>query len=442
MVDRSEYKRRQAPPGIKISTKAFGRDRRLPITNRYVSRVTQELQAPGWRGESAPLHSRERVTLLIWIAALALPLVGLIVLLAAPAADGIWSTTRRTSGSCWPRRSERGARTVDERHRAPPRRRAPVPRLARVPVRRRLPGAARPDARRARQRAQPGLHDRHLGRAAGGVHVRGRLGAAATARRAQWVIRNAQVLRGGVLVLLAAWAALSLGSVPPLDDPTPAERASGGLVGAAAVSTVLYAFAGWRYGDGHPQRLNDPDRGGERVCAAGRGDGRGRLRPQLARQLVEWHILMLLAFGAIAWSARREEGEERFSDLYLDDTAAGQARRERPVRGPAGVHALLGGTRSARGVRDAERVPAHRDPADRRPPRRRDRPALGDAIMATWGTRDQPEHARQAGRAASSCSRRLHRLADEHPAGPLRAGVNSGEAMVGVLGAESGAATP
>ncbi|PKH46424.1 NAD+ synthase [Dehalococcoides mccartyi] len=35
MVDRSEYKRRQAPPGIKITPKAFGRDRRLPITNRY-----------------------------------------------------------------------------------------------------------------------------------------------------------------------------------------------------------------------------------------------------------------------------------------------------------------------------------------------------------------------------------------------------------------------
>ena len=47
MVDRSEYKRRQAPPGIKISTKAFGRDRRLPITNRYVSRVAPELRAPG-----------------------------------------------------------------------------------------------------------------------------------------------------------------------------------------------------------------------------------------------------------------------------------------------------------------------------------------------------------------------------------------------------------
>jgi NAD+ synthase (glutamine-hydrolysing) len=35
MVDRAEYKRRQAPPGVKITPRAFGRDRRLPITNRY-----------------------------------------------------------------------------------------------------------------------------------------------------------------------------------------------------------------------------------------------------------------------------------------------------------------------------------------------------------------------------------------------------------------------
>ena len=37
MVDRSEYKRRQSPPGIKITPKAFGRDRRMPITNRFKS---------------------------------------------------------------------------------------------------------------------------------------------------------------------------------------------------------------------------------------------------------------------------------------------------------------------------------------------------------------------------------------------------------------------
>jgi NAD+ synthase (glutamine-hydrolysing) len=35
LVDRNEYKRRQAAPGVKITTKAFGKDRRLPITNRY-----------------------------------------------------------------------------------------------------------------------------------------------------------------------------------------------------------------------------------------------------------------------------------------------------------------------------------------------------------------------------------------------------------------------
>jgi NAD+ synthase (glutamine-hydrolysing) len=35
LVDLAEYKRRQAPPGIKITTRAFGRDRRMPITNSY-----------------------------------------------------------------------------------------------------------------------------------------------------------------------------------------------------------------------------------------------------------------------------------------------------------------------------------------------------------------------------------------------------------------------
>jgi NAD+ synthase (glutamine-hydrolysing) len=35
LVDLAEYKRRQNPPGIKITEKAFGRDRRVPITNRY-----------------------------------------------------------------------------------------------------------------------------------------------------------------------------------------------------------------------------------------------------------------------------------------------------------------------------------------------------------------------------------------------------------------------
>jgi NH3-dependent NAD+ synthetase len=35
LVDLSEYKRRQAPPGVRVSPKAFGKDRRLPITNGW-----------------------------------------------------------------------------------------------------------------------------------------------------------------------------------------------------------------------------------------------------------------------------------------------------------------------------------------------------------------------------------------------------------------------
>ncbi len=47
LVDRAEYKRRQAPPGPKVTTKAFGRDRRLPITNGW-----QESQPPSAPGRS------------------------------------------------------------------------------------------------------------------------------------------------------------------------------------------------------------------------------------------------------------------------------------------------------------------------------------------------------------------------------------------------------
>jgi NAD+ synthase len=39
MLDRAEYKRRQAPPGVKITGRAFGRDRRYPLTNRFTGKV-------------------------------------------------------------------------------------------------------------------------------------------------------------------------------------------------------------------------------------------------------------------------------------------------------------------------------------------------------------------------------------------------------------------
>ena len=44
LIDRAEYKRRQMPPGVRISGKAFGKDRRMPITNNY--RPTPAVERP------------------------------------------------------------------------------------------------------------------------------------------------------------------------------------------------------------------------------------------------------------------------------------------------------------------------------------------------------------------------------------------------------------
>ncbi len=51
MIDRNEYKRRQSPPGVRITTKAFGKDRRLPITNRYTTTIRKS-QLPNLKSET------------------------------------------------------------------------------------------------------------------------------------------------------------------------------------------------------------------------------------------------------------------------------------------------------------------------------------------------------------------------------------------------------
>jgi NAD+ synthase (glutamine-hydrolysing) len=53
LVDAAEHKRRQAPPGVRISTRSFGRDRRLPITNKY-GRATRTTSSGTTSSEPAP----------------------------------------------------------------------------------------------------------------------------------------------------------------------------------------------------------------------------------------------------------------------------------------------------------------------------------------------------------------------------------------------------
>jgi adenylate cyclase len=259
--------------------------------------------------------------------------------------------------------------------------------------------------------------------------------------RAEALIRHAQLLRAALIAVMLIWAGVSLGSVPPLDDPTPVERAGGGLIALALLALLPYAFAAWRYAamalrTGAPLLLA--------VASAFTLLAEAMVAVTLARSWHaswwEWHVLMLMAFGAIAYSAHREDGEERFSDLYLDDTAAGK-------RDVSVMFADLQGFTSFSEGRDPREVSEMLNaylrvaipPIVRQHGGEIDR-LIGDAIMATWGTRgDQPDHAQRAVAAALAVQQETGRIADEHPGWPrFRAAVNTGEALVGVLGAESG----
>ena len=154
----------------------------------------------------------------------------------------------------------------------------------------------------------------------------------------------------------------------------------------------------------------------------------------------EWHLLMLAAFALVAYGARRAGHGERFSALYLEDTAAG--KREVSV-----VFADMAGFTSFSESRDPREVSAMLNayfeaaipPVVREHGGDIDR-LVGDAIMATFNTRgDQPDHAERAARAALGIRDATETVAREHPGWPrFRVGVNSGQAMVGVLGAEGG----
>src|ERR671915_345854 len=222
--------------------------------------------------------------------------------------------------------------------------------------------------------------------------------------RARAVMRHARLLRGVLLGAMAVWAAWSLLSVPPLDDPTPVERASGVLLAVPAVALVLYALAAARYlamvlHSGSPILLG--------VTSAWVLLGEASVAVAFGRNWHaswwEWHLLMLVAFGAIAVVARREDAEERFSDLYLDHTAAGTREVSVLFADLAGFTSFSEG-RQPREV--TEMLNAYFEVAI--PPLVREHGGeidrlIGDAIMATWGTRgDQPDHAERAARAAAA----------------------------------------
>ena len=257
---------------------------------------------------------------------------------------------------------------------------------------------------------------------------------------AQQVLKVARWARIALLAAMAGWAVASLAQLPPLDGAA-LERASGPLVVLAVLSIGLYAFAAVGYVVlGLRRRATML----LEMAAAFVLLGEAMVAVAFARNWHatwwEWHVLMLVAFGLVAWSAQQQWHEERFADLYLDDTAAGS--RDMSIL----FADLQGFTTYSESHRPAEvtamlntyfqqvvpvTVQRYGGEVDR---------LIGDAVLVTFNRRgDRPDHAERAAAAGLALQEAAAEVSRLHPDWPrFRVGINTGDVSVAVLGAAGG----
>lgn len=262
------------------------------------------------------------------------------------------------------------------------------------------------------------------------------------AERAAAAMRRAGLLRGSLLAVMAGWAVVSLLSLPPLRGIAPPERASGPLLVLSVVGFALYAIAVVRY-----LRLPRHPASAALVIAMASAFvllAEAEVAIAIGRNWHatwwEWHLLMLVAFIVVAVTAQRQWHEERFAGLYLQETAKGT--REISVlfadlqgfttfsehHEPHEVTTMLNEYFS---VAIPPVVEQYGGQVDR---------LVGDALMVTFNTQGgQPDHAERAARAALAIQQVTGEVAAAHPGWPrFRVGVNTGEAAVGLLGTAGG----
>jgi adenylate cyclase len=336
------------------------------------------------------------------------------------------------------------------------------------------------------------------------------------------VMRQQRLLRGGVVALLAAWAAISLASVAPLDRPLGPNETDRWLIALAVVGVPLYAYAAWRYLELFRRR---PLFLLVAVTAAFALLGEALVAVAFARNWHatwwEWHLLMAAAFVVVTIAARHEyrrqvSPEGAFAGMYLEHTIArvhddygralatlaedrrgggGESAQEVARRFGLGADQAALLERAAAQIRDvdelfrpyvpeqlAERLRAdpeagrlggaerhvsvlfadlqgftsfseHASPAEvismlneywgvtvpvvvRQHGGMIERFA-GDAVMVVFNAAiDQPDHALRAVHAAVDMQRATEETAASRPGWPrFRAGVNTGPALVGNVGA-------
>ena len=246
--------------------------------------------------------------------------------------------------------------------------------------------------------------------------------------------------RRGVLytalgLVFALWAAVSLATLPPLDEPI--DDPGPLLLGIFAAGAVLYALAAAGYVRLYLRRKR-------RLLLAAVGAFLLLTEAMLAVGLGrnwhltwwEWHLLMLAAFGLVAqaaWSEWQREGSsaEIWADLYE------QATWGREEEASVLFADLQGFTRYSEAHPEREvtvmldayfdaGIPAVRGEA-------RNVRTIGDAVMAYFTGEG---HERRAVEAALAFQRRVASVSAAHPDWPrFRAGVNSGRVTVGITAA-------
>jgi adenylate cyclase len=171
------------------------------------------------------------------------------------------------------------------------------------------------------------------------------------------IMQRQALLRGAVFTLLAAWAAYSLASLPPLDRALSPTEAHSPVYTLAGLGVPLYGYAAVRYLLLYRRR---PAAMPLAVATAFILLAEAMAAIVLGRNWHaswwEWHVLMASAFGIVALAARNEYRRRRstaavFKDLYLEHTADLVDRRYAQALGE-----LAGSETSLEAIRDRDKL--------------------------------------------------------------------------------------
>ncbi len=253
------------------------------------------------------------------------------------------------------------------------------------------------------------------------------------------IMRNARLILGLVLGVMAVWAIVSLTGAPPLHKPVTPSQVELPLAIFAAVGVALYGYAAFAYFRVWMRRgtpLSFAVAFAFALLAEALIVSIVSLPTSWHLSWWEWHLLMTISFFTIAGAALGEWYEERFSALYLDETLKGE--REVTVvfadlkgftpfseqYGPEAVHTMLVsyfGQLAPMIIDDFQGEVQD---------------FVGDQIFAIFNKRgDQPDHALRGARAALELQRRAEGVRASHPEYPrFRCGVNTGPVLAGVVG--------